>query len=141
LLGSTPRERRHALEEHLRREVGRVLGISWLRVDPRQPLGAYGLESVKGAELIARLEDLLGLSLPTTLVYNRPTVADISDFVSERMAEHSRPSGSEGGRHGEEARSEVDERAIELLGKAKRLSEAEMERLMASRRSRYEGTS
>lgn len=139
LLRSSPRERRHALEEHLRRELGRVLGISWLQIDPRQPLGTYGLESIQSGELVARLEDLLGLGLPTTLVYSRPTVADISDFVSERMAERSGQSSSPERRRVEEARGD-DETGIEILNEAGRLSVAEVQRVVAGRRSTNEDT-
>jgi acyl-CoA synthetase (AMP-forming)/AMP-acid ligase II/acyl carrier protein len=131
LLRATPRERRHAIEKHLRREVGRALGIPWLHIDSNQPLGRYGLASLQGSELVARLEDLLGLRLPATMVYNYPTVADISAFLSDRMAPQAAAARSE--------RSAIE--LSELAGELDRLSEVEMERVPGSGRSRIEGSS
>jgi acyl carrier protein len=131
LLRATPRARRHAIQEHLRREVARALGIPWLHVDSRKPLGTYGLASMQASELVARLEDHLGLRLPATMVYNHPTIADISAFLSDQIGpEASRPSA---------ARDAIE--LSEIVAELNRLSESDVERVLASRRSRIEGGS
>jgi hypothetical protein len=78
LVAMSPRLRRLALEEHLCRQIARGLGIGWRQIDPRRGLGSYGLESLKGRELIAKLEDDLDLKLPGSTLFNHPSVAELS---------------------------------------------------------------
>jgi acyl-CoA synthetase (AMP-forming)/AMP-acid ligase II len=78
LAAMSPRLRRIALEEHLCRQIARGLRIGWRQIDPRRGLGSYGLESLKGRELIAQLEDDLGLKLPGSTLFNYPSVSELS---------------------------------------------------------------
>ncbi|MFE9577206.1 MupA/Atu3671 family FMN-dependent luciferase-like monooxygenase [Nocardia sp. NPDC006044] len=56
-------------------------------VDPRTPLTALGLDSVKAAELLTMLEDRFGLEISAEDIYGGMCVADLVDAV----AEHSEP--------------------------------------------------
>jgi acyl-CoA synthetase (AMP-forming)/AMP-acid ligase II/acyl carrier protein len=78
LAAMSPRMRRLALEEHLCRHIARGLRVPWREIDPRRSLGSYGLESVKGLELITRLEDDLGIRLPASTLFNHPSVAELT---------------------------------------------------------------
>jgi acyl-CoA synthetase (AMP-forming)/AMP-acid ligase II len=78
LIAMKPRQRGLALEEHLRRQVARGLSIHWRQIDPRRGLGSYGLESLKGRELIAELEDSLELKLSHSTLFNYPSIAELS---------------------------------------------------------------
>ena len=78
LVAMSPRLRRLALEEHLCRQIARGLRIGWRQIDPRRGLGSYGLESLKGRELLSQLEDDLGLRLPGSTLFNHPSVAELS---------------------------------------------------------------
>jgi acyl-CoA synthetase (AMP-forming)/AMP-acid ligase II len=78
LVALKPRQRGLALEEHLRRKVARGLRVHWRDIDPRRGLGSYGLESLKGRELIAELEESLELKLSTSTLFNYPSISELS---------------------------------------------------------------
>lgn len=94
-----PRDRRRALENYLQGEVGRVVGLGASQIDPRKPLGSYGIDSLKGNELVDRLQKELAVSLSNTLVWNHPTIADLVSYLAEKMQillEADSPSSSPG---------------------------------------------
>jgi NAD(P)-dependent dehydrogenase (short-subunit alcohol dehydrogenase family)/acyl carrier protein len=79
---TTPRERRERLEAFLRSEIGRVLRQAPERIDLRAPFGSLGLDSLMALEVRNRLERALGRSLPVSLVWNYPTVAELAVFLA-----------------------------------------------------------
>lgn len=50
-------------------------------------LGAYGLSSAAAVKLIGLLEDRLDIRLSPTLVFEHPTVDELSEAVAECCAE------------------------------------------------------
>ena len=67
------------LEAFLRGEVARSLQIADpTRIDPDQGLFEMGMDSLMSVELKGRIEHGLGLSLPSTLTFNYPTVTDLT---------------------------------------------------------------
>jgi acyl carrier protein len=86
-LGSTPASgRRTVLEEHVRGAVAGLLSVPEAHLQMAAPLRNQGLESMHAAELAQMLEHSLGLTVPPTLVWNRPTVRDIAEFLLEQVA-------------------------------------------------------
>ena len=85
LTALSPGERAAALEERLRRHVARVLRMPWQHIDPAEPLGSYGLGSVEGIQMIASIEDSLGVTLPTTTVFNYPNVTELARHLARVM--------------------------------------------------------
>ena len=73
------------LENHVRDQVGYVLGMAAARVDVQKPLRSMGLDSLMTLELRNRLESSLHLKLPATLAFNYPTVAAMSDHLIEKL--------------------------------------------------------
>jgi acyl carrier protein len=59
--------------------VHSILGAD---IGPNEPLVAAGLDSLSSVELRNSLEGKLGLELPSTLVFDYPTVNAISQFIS-----------------------------------------------------------
>ncbi|MCD9878945.1 type I polyketide synthase [Streptomyces guryensis] len=57
-----------------------------LACDVRRPLREMGLDSVMTLVIRRRLEKLFGLSLPATLLWDRPTVTDIADYLAQRLS-------------------------------------------------------
>ncbi|SEL14099.1 myxalamid-type polyketide synthase MxaE and MxaD [Stigmatella aurantiaca] len=78
-------KRAQLLEAHLCEQVGHVLRLAPSRIDPQQPLGSLGLDSLMGLEIRNRLEASLGLRLPATLVWRYPTVAALIEHLAEQL--------------------------------------------------------
>eukprot|EP00884_Botryococcus_braunii_P010941 jgi/Botrbrau1/19849/Bobra.0124s0085.1 len=71
----------HAVKETLRK----VLGAD---IDPNAPLLSAGLDSLSALELTRQLETATGLSLPSTLVFDQPTLNALLDHISKLAAPH-----------------------------------------------------
>ena len=57
-------------------------------LDPEQPLQSLGLDSMLAIDLRNQLNQLSGLSLPATLLFDYPTLSAISDYLLEKMFAH-----------------------------------------------------
>ena len=51
----------------------------------RAPLTALGLDSVMTVAIRRALEKRFRMPLPATLLWNRPTVTSIADYLGERL--------------------------------------------------------
>jgi polyketide synthase PksJ len=74
---------------------------SYVRVEardlnPEQPFTAFGLSSLQSVSLSGELAEWLGRPLPATLLYDYPTLASLSKFLSgERTAAHTQAPGED----------------------------------------------
>ncbi|MFZ3471636.1 acyl carrier protein [Streptomyces sp. 4.24] len=75
-------ELRGWLTERLALHLGRPVGS----LDPRTPLAVYGMDSVGALTLCGDLEDERGLIVPSTLVYDHPTIDALVAHLSELTA-------------------------------------------------------
>ncbi len=75
------KERRSALERHVRECLGHVFHIAPNRIDPHVPFKGYGLDSLMSLEIRNRLEPGLGLKLPAALLYTYPTTAALVEHL------------------------------------------------------------
>jgi acyl carrier protein len=69
-----------AVQEAVRSILGADISAS-------EPLMAAGLDSLGAVELQSSLERLLGLQLPSTLVFDYPTVAALTEFLAGRLSQ------------------------------------------------------
>jgi acyl-coenzyme A synthetase/AMP-(fatty) acid ligase/acyl carrier protein len=137
LLALSPGERRFVLEERMRKHVARVLQMHWRHIDPSEPLGSYGLESLKGYQLIAQLEDSLGITIPATTIYNYPSLDGLSRYIAGLLEiEMDNPRNSSAGAHIAPVRAFEDESAAEILRAVENISVSELEEIIADKRSR-----
>uniref|UniRef100_UPI000AF4071B beta-ketoacyl synthase N-terminal-like domain-containing protein n=1 Tax=Actinomadura hibisca TaxID=68565 RepID=UPI000AF4071B len=92
-----------ALRRHLVEEIARRSRTAAADIDPDRPLEEFGLASRDAVAIAGDLEQMLGRSLPATLVWEYPTINKLSaalasgaDRAPVRAAEHA-PAGSPAG--------------------------------------------
>ncbi len=79
-------ERYELIENYVREQVARVLGIADpLAIDASQGMFEMGMDSLMSVELKGRLEKVVGQSLPSTLTFNYPTVAELTEYFDTRV--------------------------------------------------------
>jgi len=80
-----PAQRQARLQAHVREAVAEVVKLPPTRVEPTRPLGALGIDSLMAQELRRRLERSLGVELSATLVWNYPTVVEMTKHLSGKL--------------------------------------------------------
>ena len=81
-------DRREILLAHVHEQVLQVIGLgNGQSIDPLQPLSGLGVDSLMAVELRNRLGKSLAVSrpLPATLVFDYPTVSDISGYLAREV--------------------------------------------------------
>lgn len=95
LVQAAPEARHDLLISAVRAEVARVLRIAQPEdVDLHQGLFDMGMDSLMSVELKTRLEKAVGQSLPSTLTFNYPTVADLAGYLDKNIAAPLPPAAS-----------------------------------------------
>jgi len=75
-------ERREVVAAFVRAEVAKVLSLAASQViDDQQGLFEMGMDSLMSVELKSRLEAGVGHALPSTLTFNYPTIAALTDYL------------------------------------------------------------
>ena len=86
--------------------VASLAGISAEKLDPREPFSSYGLGSREAVALSGELQEQLGRSLPPTLLYDFPNIAQLARHLS----------GAENETESHNRRSSEDGREIAIVG-------------------------
>ena len=86
LRAEPPSRRRETILALVSREVMSALGLC-AAVDPSRPLVDLGMDSVLALELREALGRETGLSLPSTLLFDRPTVEALAEELRERLGD------------------------------------------------------
>ncbi|MDH4410932.1 MAG: SDR family NAD(P)-dependent oxidoreductase, partial [Verrucomicrobiales bacterium] len=103
-----PAEKRLGMVEDLiAAQVGAVLGTDASRLDKDTPLTNLGLDSLMAIELVNRIEEKLGMSMPMGSVLNGPNIRDLSIPVLEKLIEAGGSAAGQGGGTGIDASSLV----------------------------------
>ena len=84
---AAPVNERHALlHEHVRRSVAHILGWpSSEQVDPQSVFSDLGMDSLMMVELRNYLQRTLEIQLTSTLAFNYPSVAVLSDYLAQQL--------------------------------------------------------
>jgi myxalamid-type polyketide synthase MxaE and MxaD len=85
LLAVEPEQRREVLETYLQKQVARVLKLDPSRIEPSKPLGLMGVDSLMALELRNRLESDLGVAFSATLVWNYPTIVEMTPYIAGKI--------------------------------------------------------
>lgn len=75
------------VEDLIAAQVGAVLGTDAARLDKDTPLTNLGLDSLMAIELVNRIEEKLGMTMPMGSVLNGPNIRDLSEPVLEKLLE------------------------------------------------------
>jgi acyl carrier protein/short-subunit dehydrogenase len=76
-------DRRRMLGDHVRAEIAAVMGMeSGAQIEARQRLFDIGIDSLMAVELRNSLHGSLAIALPSTLVFDYPTVEALVDFLA-----------------------------------------------------------
>ncbi len=79
-------KRRSLLQAHVREQGVRVLGLSAAtNIDPQQPLRELGMDSLMAVELRNALSAALQQKLPSTLLFDYPTIDALTAFISREL--------------------------------------------------------
>jgi acyl carrier protein len=74
------------LKAHVKTAVSRALGATGkTSLDPQRPLHELGLDSLMSVELRNALATSLGRSLPTTLLFDYPTVESLTHYLAKSI--------------------------------------------------------
>lgn len=78
--------------------VGQVVSrVAGRDVGDEEPLLSAGIDSIGAVELRRELQQLVGVNLPPTIVFDYPTIAELTDYLKSVEAERS--SGDDGALH------------------------------------------
>ena len=86
-----PQNRLSFLVNYLQREVAPILGLN-THPNPQQGFFDMGMDSLMAVELKNRLETGLRVTLPSTVIFEYPTIKALAEYLAEEMF----PSESEG---------------------------------------------
>jgi acyl carrier protein len=123
LLATRLEGRRPLLVNYIRTQIARPLGIDPDSLDSEQPLSDIGLDSLRAVELTERLQATLNISLPTTLVFDYPTIDALADFLILNVLPPLRQSAT-----GQD--QVIDSSQAQVRARVERLSEDEAEALL-----------
>ncbi len=70
-----------AIQSWLVSKLAKQLSLNAQTIDICQPLTRYGLDSIDAVTLVGDLEDWLGLELPSTLLWDYPTIEKSAQYL------------------------------------------------------------
>ncbi|NEP63755.1 MAG: SDR family NAD(P)-dependent oxidoreductase, partial [Symploca sp. SIO2G7] len=91
LANTPPENQRQLLDTHICQQVCQTLGFSPDELDLEAGFFDLGMDSLTALELKNSLQNSLGLSLPSTLVFDYPTVAALLDYLASQLLETNVP--------------------------------------------------
>jgi len=75
------------LSRILRLRVADLLGCDVDEIDSVKEFTSYGLSSIEGLSLLGDLEDLVGLELPDSLLWDFPTLEKLTQHLLQQLEE------------------------------------------------------
>ena len=73
------------IQKFLIAELARRLEVDPETIDPRQPFERYGLDSLNAIRLAVELEARIGRKLPTTALWDFPTIESLANYLAGEL--------------------------------------------------------
>jgi acyl carrier protein len=73
-----------AMESFLSARLAEVLNIDLASIDVEKRFSAYGLDSLDAVTLVFELEELVKRELPSTLLWDNPSIRACCSFIVEQ---------------------------------------------------------
>lgn len=70
-----------AISSWLVAKLAKQLSLNAKTIDVSEPLTRYGLDSIDAVTLVGDMEDWLGLELPSTLLWDYPTIQKTAQYL------------------------------------------------------------
>lgn len=70
-----------AIQTWLVNKLAKQLSLNAQTIDVREPLTRYGLDSIDAVTLVGDLEDWLQIELPSTLLWDYPTIEKAAQYM------------------------------------------------------------
>ncbi len=120
------KEQRDYLIAHVQSQVAKVLGFeSSQPIDPQKGFFDLGMDSLTAVELKNSLQNSLGCSLPSTLLFKYPTMEALMDYIANDILALESPTADEPVIEAIEESSE-----IEIVAQVQQLSDEALEALI-----------
>jgi acyl carrier protein len=95
LAAAPPGARAKLLQAALREHASKVLRIPEGKLEVDAPLTSLGMDSLMGLELRNRIEAMLGITMPATLLWTYPTLVALSEHLAVALGrEREKPNAS-----------------------------------------------
>jgi len=75
------------IETWLVDKVAELLQLAPEKIDLRQPLAVYGLNSIKAVSIAAKLEECLGISVVSAIVYDYPSIKALAGYLGGKTSQ------------------------------------------------------
>jgi acyl carrier protein len=69
-------------------ELARRIEVDPEAIDPRQPFERYGLDSLNALRMAVELEARIGRKLPTTALWDYPTIESLANYLAGELNIH-----------------------------------------------------
>jgi acyl carrier protein len=120
-----PRQRLELLRQHVEERVRRVLALdASVSIDPGLGFTDLGMDSLMAVELSNHLQASLGTKLPSTVAFEHPTLADLTQFLANEVLSLAADDGIESVPRGHGSGQQLDSSRLATLAS---LSEEEAE--------------
>jgi acyl transferase domain-containing protein/acyl carrier protein len=91
LAAAFPSVRREIVVRHVAEQASRVLRLATAQIEPKRGLFDLGMDSIMALELRRRLQTDLETTLPSTLVFDHPSIGALADYLLREVLGEGRP--------------------------------------------------
>ena len=85
ILNLTNEEKIEEVAKLLQKEMAKILKLPNKKVEFNKTFSSMGMDSLMAIELRKKMEEVFGINLPATMVWNYPTIQSLTPFIIEKI--------------------------------------------------------